>query len=294
MNEEGRKPEKGLDAPATASKPANDQGSAAESEAAKSSAEANPATDAKPAAEAKPTAQAKTAAEVKPAAEAKPAAGEPTGEPVGEPAKRVATGPDGAAAKPTAAAKPAAAAARPAGAAKPAGAAAKKAPPPPDPRAEAAKAKAEQVKAAIVARLGEAAVEEVGAAHFVPMLVIRKQDWPSAVDLLRTHPDWKTNYLEFMAGTDYKDKGYIEVVIYLQSTELGHFLCLKTRTDRDKAEIPSLCSVFPGVNWEEREIYDLLGVTFTGHPDLRRIMLWDDFKGHPLRKDYNEWDERNA
>ncbi|MCL6598398.1 MAG: NADH-quinone oxidoreductase subunit C [Alicyclobacillus macrosporangiidus] len=260
MSEEGRKPEETQEKPATVSTPEQPDrvpaaADASEKPAAKEGAE-------KPAAkEADEKLAAKEGAE-------KPAATEGTEKPVVKPAAR-----------------PAAAGA---------GAAAKKAPPPPDPRVEAAKAKAEQVKAAIVAQLGEDAVEEVGAAHFVPMLVIRKQDWPAAVDLLRTHPDWRTNYLEFMAGTDYKDKGYIEVVIYLQSTELGHFICLKTRTDRDQAEIPSLFSVFPGVNWEEREIYDLLGVTFTGHPDLRRIMMWDDFKGHPLRKDYNEWDERNA
>ncbi|SFU65177.1 NADH-quinone oxidoreductase subunit C [Alicyclobacillus macrosporangiidus] len=227
-----------------------------------------------------PAAPVTSAASAAPGASAAEGADKPAAQDVAKPAAK--EGADKPAVKP--AARPAAAGA---------GAAAKKTPPP-DPRAEAAKEKAEQVKAAIVAQLGEAAVEEVGAAHFVPMLVIRKQDWPAAVDLLRTHPDWRTNYLEFMAGTDYKDKGYIEVVIYLQSTELGHFICLKTRTDRDQAEIPSLFSVFPGVNWEEREIYDLLGVTFTGHPDLRRIMMWDDFKGHPLRKDYNEWDERNA
>lgn len=91
-----------------------------------------------------------------------------------------------------------------------------------------------------------------------------------------------------MAGTDYSD--YIEIVIYVQSTALGHFFCLKTRTGRENAEVPSLVSSHPGVNWEEREIYDLLGVTFTNHPDLRRIMMWDEFKGHPLRKDYSEWD----
>jgi NADH-quinone oxidoreductase subunit C len=186
--------------------------------------------------------------------------------------------------------KPAAPKAKPAATGGAGGAAAaKKAPPPPDPRVEAAKAKAEQLKAAVVAKLLDA-VEEVGAAHFTPMIRIRKEDWANAVELLRTHEEWKLNYVECMAGTDYPN--YIEIVLYVQSTDLGHFVCLKTRTERDNAEVPSLAGIYPAVNWEEREIYDLLGVKFTNHPDLRRIMMWDEFKGHPLRKDYSEWDSQ--
>ena len=207
-----------------------------------------------------------------------PAAEKAAETPEEKPAAKPAPKADGAAEeKPAAAAKPAA---------KPA--AAKKAPPPPDPRAVAAKETADRIKAAIVAELGEKAVEETGAAHFNPMVLIRKEDWARAVDVLRTHTAWRLNYVELMAGTDYPN--YIEVVIYVQSTDLKHFVCLKTRTDREKAEVPSLSIIFPGVNWEEREIYDLLGVTFTNHPDLRRIMMWDEFKGHPLRKDYSVWD----
>jgi NADH-quinone oxidoreductase subunit C len=158
---------------------------------------------------------------------------------------------------------------------------------PPDPRVEAAKQKAEEIRQVIVEALGDDAVEETGAAHVVPMLRIRREKWRDAVALLRDHPAWRLNYLECMAGTDYPD--YIEVVVYIQSTSLGHFVCLKTRTPRDNAEVPSLVPVHPGTNWEEREIYDLLGVRFTDHPDLRRIMLWEGFEGHPLRKDYDAW-----
>lgn len=213
--------------------------------------DATKATPADPVDEAKPAVEAKpAAAEAKPAAatEAKPAA----------------------AAKPTPTAKPA------------------KAPAPPDPRVEAAKGTAERIKTAIVTKLGESTVEEVGNAHFKPMVRINKDDWARAVELLRTHPEWKLNYVECMAGTDYPD--YIELSLFVQSTELGHFVCLKTRTDREAAQVPTLVASHPGVNWEEREIYDLLGVNFTDHPDLRRIMMWDEFTGHPLRKDYSAWE----
>lgn len=166
--------------------------------------------------------------------------------------------------------------------------AAKKAPPPPDPRAVSAKEKADEIKAVLIAKLGASAVVETGAAHFTPMLLIDRGKWSDAVTALRDDPAWDLNYLECMAGTDYPE--YIEVVVYLQSTELGHFVCMKTRTPRDGAQVPSLAPIYPVANWEEREIFDLLGVTFTGHPDMRRIMMWEEFEGHPLRKDYSVWD----
>jgi NADH:ubiquinone oxidoreductase subunit C len=56
--------------------------------------------------------------------------------------------------------------------------------------------------------------------------------------------------------------------------------------DRESPRVPSVCSVWPGANLQEREAYDLLGIHFEGHPDLRRIFLWDGFAGFPLRKDY--------
>lgn len=161
---------------------------------------------------------------------------------------------------------------------------------PSDPRVVAATETAERLAAALKQQFGEAAVEEAGAAHHHPLVRIHPSHWADAVDWLKTHADWQLNYVECMAGTDYPD--YIEIVLYVQSTERNHFICLKTRTSRDTAEVPSLVTSHPGVNWEEREIYDLLGVKFTNHPDLRRIMMWDDFKGHPLRKDYSEWESR--
>lgn len=242
---------------APAEKPAKPKAAATASDQADSAPADNAAPSADKASAAKPAAAAEKPAAAKPAA---------------APAEKAAAATD----KPAAAAKPAA---------KPA---AKKAPPPPDPRAVAAKEVADRIKATVTAALGENAVEETGAAHFDPMVLIKKEYWLKAVELLRTHSDWKLNYVELMAGTDFPN--YIEVVIYVQSTELKHFVCLKTRTERERAEVPSIVPIFPGVNWEEREIYDLLGVTFTNHPDLRRIMMWDDFPGYPLRKDYSEWD----
>jgi NADH-quinone oxidoreductase subunit C len=77
-----------------------------------------------------------------------------------------------------------------------------------------------------------------------------------------------------------------EVVYHLQSVESKLRVRLKCRLPGENPEIESVTSVWRGANWYEREVFDLFGIRFTGHPDLRRIMLPDDWEGHPLRKDY--------
>jgi NADH-quinone oxidoreductase subunit C len=77
-----------------------------------------------------------------------------------------------------------------------------------------------------------------------------------------------------------------EVVYHLKSLTHGHRLRLKARIPEDDARIDSVVSVWRGADWLERETYDMYGIHFTGHPDLRRIYLYEEFEGHPLRKDY--------
>jgi NADH-quinone oxidoreductase subunit C len=88
--------------------------------------------------------------------------------------------------------------------------------------------------------------------------------------------------------------GYLEVVYHLFSQELKHGpLPLRMRTqDRDAGvHLPSLTPIWRSAEFQEREIFDLFGVVFDGHPDLRRILMWDDFKDHPMRRDYVEPDD---
>lgn len=82
------------------------------------------------------------------------------------------------------------------------------------------------------------------------------------------------------------------VVYHLFSTRHLHRLRIKCRVPQDDPTIPSVTEVWSGANWLERETYDLYGIRFSGHPDLRRIYLYDEFKGHPLRKDYGKQDEQ--
>jgi len=83
--------------------------------------------------------------------------------------------------------------------------------------------------------------------------------------------------------------GYLEVVYHLYSMELKHgpvVLRLRTANRADQTRLPSLTPLWRGAEFQEREVYDLYGVVFEGHPDLRRILMWDNFVGFPMRRDY--------
>jgi NADH-quinone oxidoreductase subunit C len=82
------------------------------------------------------------------------------------------------------------------------------------------------------------------------------------------------------------------VVYHIISTRHLHRLRIKCRVPEDDPSIASLTPIWAGANWLERETYDMYGIRFTGHPDLRRIYLYDEFVGHPLRKDYGKFDEQ--
>jgi NADH/F420H2 dehydrogenase subunit C len=101
---------------------------------------------------------------------------------------------------------------------------------------------------------------------------------------LRSHLGF--DYLSDLTSVDYPER--FEVVYHLFSTKRGGgVLTLKVHlVDKADPEVASVMSVWPGANYQEREVYDLMGIRFTGHPDLRRIMLWDGFPGHPLRKEF--------
>lgn len=92
--------------------------------------------------------------------------------------------------------------------------------------------------------------------------------------------------LSCISGVDMLD--HIETIYHLRSITRGQLLQLKVRLDSQKPEVDSVVSVWPTANWLERETYDLFGIKFTGHPDLRRMLLDDDFEGHPLLKSFHQ------
>ena len=102
---------------------------------------------------------------------------------------------------------------------------------------------------------------------------------------LKDTPELDFDYLASVTAVDYYI--YFEVVYHLTSLPHNHSLVLKTRCyGRDNPSLPSVVSLWRGADYQEREIYDLMGISFTGHPNLKRIFLWEGFEGHPLRRDY--------
>jgi len=82
------------------------------------------------------------------------------------------------------------------------------------------------------------------------------------------------------------DGARFELVVQLRSFVKRHRIRIKVPLEESKLKVPSLCSLWPGFNWLERETFDMYGVEFEGHPDMRRIYLYEEFQGHPLRKDF--------
>jgi NADH-quinone oxidoreductase subunit C len=121
-----------------------------------------------------------------------------------------------------------------------------------------------------------------------PFCVVKRERIVDVCRFLKTEPDLALDFLEDATAIDWPKRNVIEVVYHLLSYRYRHSIVLKVEADRAAPSVPTVEGVWKGANWFEREIYDLFGVDFPGHPDLRRIMLPDDWVGHPLRKDYQE------
>ena len=113
-----------------------------------------------------------------------------------------------------------------------------------------------------------------------------------ALRFCRDDPDLRFNVLMDLTAVDYlkypeREFGpRFEVVYHLYSLSHNHRLRLKVRVEEDDARAPSAVPLWPIANWFEREVWDMFGIRFDGHPDLRRLLMYEEFQGHPLRKDY--------
>lgn len=137
-----------------------------------------------------------------------------------------------------------------------------------------------------------------------PFVVVAPADLLAVASFLKSEPDLKFDILSCISGVDYLEpdpkkaakagfEPHTEVVYHLQSFTHRHRIVVKLTLPRWKndkpgelPEVPSVSGIWPAADWHEREVYDLSGVWFTGHPDLRRILLSEDWVGYPLRKDY--------
>ena len=105
---------------------------------------------------------------------------------------------------------------------------------------------------------------------------------------LKETPGQQYNYLVDVTAVEYRDpERPIEVVYELFSLDRRAPLRVKAELAKDRLEVESVVPIWAGANWLEREVYDMFGITFRGHPDLRRILMWETYaEGHPLRKDF--------
>lgn len=139
---------------------------------------------------------------------------------------------------------------------------------------------------------------------FAPSALIHHGDKPSDQRFIRVTPERLIEVMTFLRDdpacrfeqlcdltcVDYlhfpKARDRYGVTYSLLSITLGHRLWVKCYVNDPQPRVPSVVGIWPGANWLEREVYDMFGVVFSGHPDLRRILTWDAFEAHPLRKDY--------
>ena len=136
----------------------------------------------------------------------------------------------------------------------------------------------------VAKKIAEVVPGSVAAADKVAVVVSSKSLYQVA-EFLKNTLGLDFDYLNDLTAVDYLD--YFEVVYHLTSLKHNHSLVLKTRCyEREKPIVSSVVSLWRAADFQEREVYDLMGITFEGHPNLKRLLLWEGFAGHPLRRDY--------
>ena len=118
-------------------------------------------------------------------------------------------------------------------------------------------------------------------------LLVKTESLVAVAEYLKNTESLNFDYFNYVTAVDYYS--YFELIYRLESVEHNHSIVIKTRCyDRDNPTVPSLSRLWQGATLQEREVYDLMGIKFEGHPNLKRMFLWDGFEGHPLRKDWNK------
>ena len=139
-------------------------------------------------------------------------------------------------------------------------------------------------------------VTEVVPEGMHPHAVVAAERWHEIASFLRDDQRLLFDWLRCISAVDHMEESLLTAVYDLHATlpadspdgiwTVRNEIAIKVRVNRDDPHIPSVADLWPTADWHEREAYDLLGITFDGHPDPRRILCDDDWVGHPLRKDY--------
>ncbi|PFW20435.1 NADH-quinone oxidoreductase subunit C [Bacillus thuringiensis] len=122
----------------------------------------------------------------------------------------------------------------------------------------------------------------------VPTLVVDPEKYYEVMESLRFHEGLAFDYMSELHATDFVT--HMEVYVHLFSYGKKQSVAVKVKLDREEPQVESVTALWKGADWPEREAYDLLGIVFKGHPNLTRILMPDDWIGHPLRKDYEPYD----
>lgn len=141
------------------------------------------------------------------------------------------------------------------------------------------------VKQEILTRY-QGSVEDAGDAFGDPMLYVNANRIVDLCAFLRDAEGLEFDYLTSLCAVDFSDR--FEMVYHLYSIRMKRTLILKVKLNSEVPAMPSVFPVWKAADWQEREAYDMFGISFEGHPDLRRILLEPDWEGFPLRKDYKE------
>jgi NADH-quinone oxidoreductase subunit C len=117
-------------------------------------------------------------------------------------------------------------------------------------------------------------------------ILVKSDSLVKVAEYLKNTDSLKFEYFNYVTAVDYYT--YFELIYQVTSLEFNRSVIFKTRCyGRDNLSVPSIAGLWQGADSQEREIYDLFGISFEGHPNLKRIFLWDGFEGYPLRKDFN-------
>lgn len=119
-----------------------------------------------------------------------------------------------------------------------------------------------------------------------PRVEVMAEHWRALAEFVYQDKDIALDFLGCLSAVDYVADNQFGSVYDLRSHQHGHWFAVKVLVDRDKPTIPSVMDLWPAADWHEREAYDMMGIVYEGHTDLRRILLPEDWVGFPLRKDY--------
>jgi len=146
----------------------------------------------------------------------------------------------------------------------------------------------DELKAKIEADFKEDSSSIAATAQKEILVTVKPESYLSLCQKLRDLPEYGFQHLSCLTAVDYPKENKITVVCHLWSYVHAHQLTLKLEVPRDNPKAPTLENIWKSANWFEREVFDLYGVVFEGHSDLRRIMMPDDYQKHPLRKDFSD------